>query len=212
MYDGEILRQKGDLYLVDCNVTGSTCGTSDDSKFVLLSYFHKLVFEAVKDLVKVGGTFEEYLPVFQGNNAGPHQDAKYKKGVEEYCEREGWKWIPQGPQMPHVNVCDLSVFPNMSKQHTQLSRDHHGTHDLKEDQIWKAAEEVFKKLPSCKIASGFIQAYRLAEKIIQHRGDNTFLSGSSGGIRTGVSKDFQHTKTGLVRKDGRVIFAPPLTM
>ena len=212
VYDGEILRQKGDLYLVDCNVTGSTCGTSDDPKFALLSYFHELVFEAVKDLVKVGGKFEGYLPVFQGDNAGPHQDAKYKKGVEEYCEREGWKWISQGPQMPHVNVYDLSVFPNMSKRHTQLSRDHHGTHVLKEDQIWKAAEEVFKELPSCKIASGFIQAYRLAERIIQHRGDNTFLSGSSGGIRTGVSKDFQQTKTGLVRKDGRVIFAPPLTM
>ena len=64
VYDGKILRQKGDLYLVDCNVTWLTCGSYDDPKFALLSYFHELVFEAVKDLVKVKGKFEGYLPVF----------------------------------------------------------------------------------------------------------------------------------------------------
>ena len=158
IYDGEILRRKGDLYLVDCNVTVSNSGSADDPKFALLDYFRELVFEAVKDLVRVGGKFEGYLTIIQGDNAGPHQDATYKKGVEEYCEREGWKWIPQGPKMLHVNMCNLSEFPNMSKRHTQLARDHHGMHVLTEDQIWNAAEEVFKKLPSCKIASGFIQA------------------------------------------------------
>ena len=85
-------------------------------------------------------------------------------------------------------------------------------HMLTEDQIWNAAEKVFKQLPSCKVASGFMQANRLAERIIEIRGDNSFLSGSSGGIRTGFSKDFIQTKTGLARKDGRVIPAPPLTM
>ena len=208
VYDGEVLRRKGDLYKVDCNVTGSSCGTADDPKFALLRYFLDLVFEAVKDLVKVGGQFQGYKPIIQGDNAGPHQDAQYKKGVEEYCEKEGWKWIPQGPQMPHVNVCDLSVFPCMSKRHTQLTREHHGMHVLNENQIWQAAEQVFKELPSCKIASGFIQAYRLCAKIIEHGGDNNFLSGSSGGIRTGVSVDFYPTDKGLDRKYGRVYPAP----
>ena len=97
VYDGEVLRRKGDLYKVDCNVTGSSCGTADDPKFALLRYFLDLVFEAVKDLVKVGGQFQGYKPIIQGDNAGPHQDAQYKKGVEEYCEKQGWKWIPQGP-------------------------------------------------------------------------------------------------------------------
>ena len=208
VYDGEILRRKGDLYLVDCNVTGLSCGTDDDPKFALFNYFEGLVFEAVKDLVKVGGKFEGYTPIIQGDNAGPHQDATFKRGVEDYCVSKGWKWIPQGPQMPHVNVCDLSVFPCMSKRHTQLSRDHHGMGVLTEKQIWIAAEKVFKQLPSSKIASGFIQAYRLADKIIQHSGDNIFLAGSSGGIRTGVTKDFYPTDKGLARKDGRVFSAP----
>ena len=162
--------------------------------------------------MKTGGLYDGYLPIFQGDNAGPHEDKKYKETMEEYCEREGWKWIPQGPQMPHVNVCDLSVFPNMSKRHTQLSRDHHGTHVLTEDEIWKAAETVYKQLPSSKIASGFIQAYRLAAKIIQHHGDNTFLAGSSGGIRTGVSNDYLPTDKGLARRDGKVLDAPPSTI
>mmetsp|Transcript_8170 Transcript_8170/g.7707 ORF Transcript_8170/g.7707 Transcript_8170/m.7707 type:complete len:156 (-) Transcript_8170:331-798(-) len=63
VYDGEVIRRKGDLYLVDCNVTGSSCGTADDPKFALLNYFEDLVFAAVKDLVKVGGQFEGYLPI-----------------------------------------------------------------------------------------------------------------------------------------------------
>ena len=175
VYDGKVIRKKGDLYPVDCNVTESTSGTADDPKFSLLTYFEKLIFPTVKDLVKVGGQFEGHLPIFQGNNAGLHQDAKYKKEIEEYCAREGWKWIPQGPQMPHVNMCNLSVFPNMSKRHTQLSRDHHGMHVLTEDQIWNAAAKVSKQLLSCKVASGFIQGNRLAERIIQHRGNNSFF-------------------------------------
>ena len=158
--------------------------------------------------MKAGGAYDGYLPIFQGNNAGPHEDKKYKKEMEEYCEREGWKWIPQGPQMPHVNVCNLSVFPNMSKRHTKLSRDYHSTHVLTEDQIWNAAEKVYKQLPSHKIASGFIQAYRLAGKIIQHDRDNTFLPRNSGGIRTGVTNNYVPTDKGLARKDGKVLAAP----
>ena len=33
---------------------------------------------------------------------------------------------PQGPQMPHVNVLDLAVFPSMSKRHSHLARSLHG--------------------------------------------------------------------------------------
>ncbi len=110
--------------------------------------------------------------------------------------------------MPHMNVCDLSVFPGMSKQHSKLSRDHHGMHVLTEDQIWQTAKQVERQLPSAKIASGFVQAYILAAKVIEHKGDSTFLSGSGGGIRTGVSRDFIATEKGVKRRDGKVIPAP----
>ena len=54
VYDGEVLRRKEDLYLIDCNVTGPSCGTADDPKFALINYFRGLVFETVKDLMKMG--------------------------------------------------------------------------------------------------------------------------------------------------------------
>ena len=142
--------------MVDCNVTGSKGGTADDPKYALVDYITKQIFPKVKNLVKVGGQYEGYIPIFQGDSAGLHEDKVYKRIVEEYSAKEGRKWIPQGPQMPHVNICDLSVFPNMSKRHTKFTREHHGTHALKEDEIWKAAERVFKELLSHKIASGFV--------------------------------------------------------
>ena len=42
-YDREVLRRKDDLFLVDCNVTGSNCGNVDDLKFALLDYFCNLI-------------------------------------------------------------------------------------------------------------------------------------------------------------------------
>ena len=63
---------------------------------------------------------------------------------------------------------------------------------------------VYKDLPSSRATSVFIQAYRLVRRIIHHGGDNRFLSGNSGGIRTGVCEDVYPTDKGLVRKDGRV--------
>ena len=41
--------------------------------------------------MKVGGQFGGYTPIIQGDNAGPHEDVTFKKGVRGYCEREGWK-------------------------------------------------------------------------------------------------------------------------
>ena len=65
-----------------------------------------------------------------------------------------------------------------------------------------------KKLPSSKIVSGCIQVYRLADKIIEHRGDAIFLSGNSGGIQTCALTDFYQIDKGLTRKDGQVFSAP----
>jgi hypothetical protein len=70
-YDGVTIREMGDAYLIDCNVTGSNEGTSDAPKFSLLSLFRDHVFPKVLELVKNGGEFEGYFPVFQGDNAGP---------------------------------------------------------------------------------------------------------------------------------------------
>ena len=85
-FDGEIIREKGDAYLIDCNVTGSDEETSDHSKFSLMSLFRDHVFPKVLELVIKGSDFEDYLPVFQGDNASPHIDATYHNFVKDYCK------------------------------------------------------------------------------------------------------------------------------
>ena len=78
VYDGDVLRWEGYLYLVAFNVTGSSCSTADDPKFALLTYFEVLEFEAVKNLAKEGGILAGYTPIIQGDIAGPHQEATFK--------------------------------------------------------------------------------------------------------------------------------------
>ena len=79
-------------------------------KCALLPIFLNIIFPRVQELVGPGGKYEGYTPVFQGDNAGPHQNATYVNAVTSYCEAKGWHWEPQAPQMPHMNVLDLSVF------------------------------------------------------------------------------------------------------
>ena len=111
--------------------------------------------------------------------------------------------------MPHINVLDLAVFPCISRRHTALARKRGGLHVLSEDEVWEAAVEVWDNLPNCKIAHGYVLSYRIAQKVIDNKGDNTFL-GEEKGISCGVREDFHDTLCGVRRKDGRVIPAPPV--
>ena len=72
--------------------------------------------------------------------------------------------------------------------------------------IWTNAESVWKELPNCNIASGYIQAYRIAKKVIEEKGDNKFLG--FGSIHTNVTTDFYKTDNGMARKDREKISAP----
>jgi hypothetical protein len=206
-YTGPIKRRKGDLYRVDCCVTGSKAGTADDPKFPLTNVFLNNIFPKVERLVGPGGEFEGYTPIFQGDNAGPHQDKAYLKFVTEHCANKGWHWEPQAAQMPHMNVLDLSVFPSMSRRHIAKGRERGGLRVLSEDDIWETALGVWTELPNSKIASGFIQAHRIAAQVIKAGGDNKFL-GVGGTPHVGVRKDFHQTDDGLVRKDSKTFAAP----
>jgi hypothetical protein len=69
-----------------------------------------------------GGKYEGFIPIIQGDNAGPHEDGTCKSFVQDFCTSRGWHWEPQAAQMPHMNVLNLSVFPTVSRRHTQLAR------------------------------------------------------------------------------------------
>ncbi len=65
---------------------------------------------------------------------------------------------------------------------------------------------VWVELPNAKIASGFIQAHRIASQVIKAGGDK-FL-GVGGTPHVGVRKDFHQTDDGLVWKDSKIFPAP----
>mmetsp|Transcript_10823 Transcript_10823/g.17324 ORF Transcript_10823/g.17324 Transcript_10823/m.17324 type:complete len:262 (-) Transcript_10823:61-846(-) len=186
-YNGAPVRQRGQLYFVDCSVTGSDQGTSDDPKFSLKTLFHDVIFPRISTLVGPDGDFNGYLPVIQGDNAGPHTDREFQEYVTSHCAEKGWKWEPQAPQMPHANNLDLAVFPAMSKRHSAyLAKS--GNSMAKPDEIWENAERVWNQLSSNTIARGFLHAHRILKKVIVHKGDNSFLL--SKDFHTGVSRDY----------------------
>jgi hypothetical protein len=194
VYDGPMIQENDDVYMVDCNVTGSDSGTSDSPKFDLVSLFSDTVFPRVAELVAAGGRFEGYTPVFQGDNAGPHQDRTFFNYCREHCGEQGWHWEPQAPQMPHMNNLDLAVFPAMSKRHSAILKGR-GNSVAPPDEIWNAAEAVWKDLPSSTIARGYVLAYQIAEKVIKGTGSNRFLCDSS--LHSSIRKDFYNTDSGI---------------
>jgi hypothetical protein len=50
------------------------------------------------------------------------------------------------------------------------------------------------------VASAYVQAYRIADKVIQAKGNNKFL-GSGGSIHCGIGNDFKFTENAIERKD-----------
>jgi hypothetical protein len=100
------------------------------------------------------------------------------------------------PQMPYANTLDLVVFPCMLKRHTQLLRQH-GNSVIPNDDIWKAAQEVWNDLESYVIARGFVLACRIAAKVIEGEGGNDFLNNAD--FHCEVRKDFANTATGIKR-------------
>ena len=132
---GPIKRKKYDLYLVGCAVTGSSEGTSSDPKCSLRHLKEFGVFPEVKRLVGAGGKYDEYLPVWQGDSAGPHVEQSFLTFLKTKFDDEGWIMEPQAAQMPHMNTKDLAIFPAMSKRHTSLSRAKGGLSVLKEEEI-----------------------------------------------------------------------------
>jgi hypothetical protein len=111
--------------------------------------------------------------------------------------------------MPHMNVLGFLVFPNVSRQHCSLARERGSLHFLKEDEIWEASNDVWHGLPSSEIASGFVQAHRIAQKVIEAKGGNGFLGNTAGSsIHCGVRKNFNESSKGLGQRDGKKIGAP----
>jgi hypothetical protein len=188
------LRNKGDPYMVDCPVTGSDEGTSDDPKFALLPLLREFVFKKVLELTKKGGKYEGYIVNFQWDNAGPHKEAGLMKYINAFCKTHRWHWNEQSPQLPHSNPQDLYVFPLMARRHAEEMKKL-GHAPRSGDDIWKRVEQVWKAMPSADVAAAHLLVKRLMEKLIKTEGDTRFLN--EHGKHCGIRRDFAFTDTGI---------------
>jgi hypothetical protein len=102
--------------------------------------------------------------------------------------------------MPHMNVLDLSVFPCMSRRHTEACRETGGSKVLSVDEIWENAEKIWRDLRNCNIASAYIQAHRIASKVIREKGNNSFC-GAGGDLHCKilVLRYFYNFKRGILK-------------
>ncbi len=112
---------RGDLILVDCNVTGSTYGTPSVPKFPLIQLWTTCLLPELEALVAPGGRCEGAVVVHQEDNAGPHVDKAYKDWLQAEFDKRGWRLEYQAPQGPYTNVLDLQMFPAMSKRHSEAT-------------------------------------------------------------------------------------------
>jgi hypothetical protein len=87
---------------------------------------------------------------------------------------------------------DLAVFQSVSKRHsTRLANG--GVAPA--DEIWKACLNEFKAIDSATIAKAFVMAYRIAGKVIEHKGGNEFLRTDE--THLGCRRDFIDTEFGI---------------
>jgi hypothetical protein len=68
--------------------------------------------------------------------------------------------------------------------------------------------QVWEEIPYTKIASAYVQANRIAKRVIKMGGSNDFIAWN-GSISVGVRDDFQQTKNGLLHKQDALVFAAP---
>jgi hypothetical protein len=188
------IRKKNDTWFVDAPITGSNEGTAAAPKFTMLGYFKYKILPILDKMTKgpedgsPAGEYHGYTVVLQGDNASPHAETGFKEFIGVEFEKRGWLVENQAPQSPYVNVCDLAIFPCMSKRCTHLLSKTYGFAIPKVEAIFAAAETVWNDLDSCNIARAFIQARRVHNIIIEDGGSQAWLT--NGGPHCHCRRDF----------------------
>lgn len=151
------MKGKNDAYLIDCDITGSDEGTSNNPLFC------DQVFPRFSScLVGLGGAGEGLLPSNSlsakqvGDNAGPHVDEAFQHNcANDFCLSKVWEKELQTAQMPHRNnLDDLAIFS--MKMHVDVPQFRtllklYSNLQVHHEEIWCTAEEIaMGKLGFCR--------------------------------------------------------------
>ena len=195
--------RKGDTVLRDCTIRASDSGTSSDPHYDLLSFFLNVFFPFLLSIVgpdatKYGGKYRGWRVIMQGDNASCHTEAKFLQQIQEFCARYGWHFLFQAAHAPHLNVCDLCLFPSLSKGTDRKRADKFGRRCISGDDLAAAAQSAFEAYPSSSVAASFVTKLAVARKVIQERGRTEFLAKTSRHF--GTQRKYQKTEHGVRKR------------
>ena len=95
-------------------------------------------------------------------------------------------------------MLDLSLFPMMSKRHSEKLQVYNNT-EASLEQIWRTVEEVWETTSSASVARSFVHAFRIMRLIIKENGNNAWLAEGTPHCR--VRADFIDTDDGIRPKE-----------
>ena len=189
-----VKNKKGDLVLIDCNVTGTDTGTPSNPKFALKGLWEDCLLPQLDALVAVNGPCAGAIVCHQEDNAGPHKEGNFHTWLEAEFKKRNWQLELQAPQGPYTNVLDLQLFPAMSKRHSTLLQLYNDA-EASKDKTWRVAKQVWETCSSAMVCRAFIHAFRIMRKIVEDKGDNSWLA--TGAPHCNVRQDFFDTKDGI---------------
>ena len=124
----------------------------------------------------------------QEDSAGPHCDKTYLHEMREEFLKRDWLLFNQPSQSPVTNVHDACIFPMMSKEVSKEQAITFGSKMLRQNQLHDTVMKVWQNdNHKTAMARAFAAHPQIVSAIIEHQGDNKYLSergGLSFGIRT----------------------------
>jgi len=169
-----VKNKKGDLVVIDCNVTGTGTGTPSNPKFALKGLWEDCLLPQLDAMVALGGPCAGAIVCHQDqeDNAGPHKEGQFHQWLAAEFGKRQWQLELQAPQGPYTNVLDLQLFPAMSKRHSVLLRQYSDA-EASKDKKWRVAQQVWDNCSSAMVCRAFIHAFRIMRLIMEEKGNNS---------------------------------------
>lgn len=195
----------GESRFISGNLTGSSDGRTKDGNLnvSLLSKYRDDIIPALEKMIankgldlNSNGEKRKVRVVLQEDGAGPHQEVKYVRWMNEnFCSR-GWIRFNQPPQSPITNVHDSCIFPMLSKFVSREQGLRFGSRLLVANEINEIVNKLFYDEKNILAMSrAFVANHQVALAIIHYKGCNTYLR-DNGGLHFGVRKSVINDKNG----------------
>ena len=194
-----LLRRQGESYFQNMDITGSTEGTDAKPKCSLLQVYKDEIIPAIEDkivsVLNKNGK-RKICIVKQEDSAGAHQDQTYRFEMREEFLKRDWLLFNQPSQSPVTNVHDACIFPMMSKEVSKEQAVSFGSTLLRQEELHNTVMKVWNNSNHKQaMARAFAANPQIVCAIIEHEGDNDYLS-EKGGLSFGIRSTYRANEEG----------------